>query len=131
VRVAEAPVTTPPLRWRRLAEAQVGRPHAIRAPVVVARAAPSARPGACHAPASVADRLVCARPGLNSLDQAMRRAYDRALAAGADRLAVDRAQAEWRARRDRATSEAELSRLYAERIAELDDVARRRRRTFG
>jgi hypothetical protein len=119
---------SPPLRSRRLAEAQVGRPHAAPAMGVVVHAMAPRRPAPCRSPASVADRLVCARPGLASLDRDMRRAYDRALAAGADRLAVDRAQAKWRERRDQAASEAELSLLYAQRIAELDDAARRPRR---
>jgi hypothetical protein len=131
---AEPTPAPPPLRSRRLAEAQVNRPHAVRPPAIpVHVAAPSRRPDACRAPASVADRLVCDRPGLTSLDRTMRRAYDRALSAGADRLAIDRAQARWRGQRDRATSEGELSRLYAERIAELDEAARQsaRRRTYG
>jgi len=119
----------PPLRGRRLAEAQVSRPHAARLPQIVATPTSKApRPAACRAPASVADRLVCGRPGLASMDVAMRHAYDQALKAGADRLAIDRAQAQWRGQRDRATSEAELSRLYARRIAELDDAARRSER---
>jgi hypothetical protein len=131
---AEPPPAPPPLRSRRLAEAQVTRPHAVRLPAIPAHVtATPARPGPCRAPASVADRLVCERPGLGSLDRTMRRAYDEALAAGADRLAIDRGQARWRGQRDRATSEAELSRLYAERIADLDDAARQsaRRRTDG
>jgi len=132
---AVSPVPAPPLRARRLAESQVARPHAVSPPVVAARtaAAGPARSSACRAPASVADRMVCGRPALASLDQAMRRAYDHALASGADRLDIDRGQARWRDERDRATDADQLSRLYARRIAELDDAARRsaRRRIYG
>jgi uncharacterized protein YecT (DUF1311 family) len=123
VRAAQAKAAPPPLRTRRLELAQAARPHPERAAhVVQARTAPP-RPGACRAPQSPADRLVCEHPALAEQDAEMRAAYDRALAAGADRLKVDRAQAQWRGRRDRATSEGELSQLYARRIAELDRTA--------
>jgi uncharacterized protein YecT (DUF1311 family) len=122
---AEAkPPLPPPLRTRRLEMAQAARPHPERAHVVRARTAPAPPPAACRAPQSPADRLVCDRPGLAAQDREMRAAYDRALSAGADRLKVDRAQAQWRSRRDQATSETELAKLYARRIAELDRTAR-------
>lgn len=120
---APAEVRPPPLRTRRLETAQTARPHPLK-PMRLAQARVSAPPAACRAPQTPADRLVCGRPELGELDLKMRAAYDRALAAGADRLKVDRAQAQWRGRRDRATSEDELSQLYARRIAELDRTAR-------
>jgi uncharacterized protein len=55
----------------------------------------------------------------------MRRAYDRALAAGADRPALDRTQAQWRAQRDRTGSPTRLARLYRARIAALNAAAHR------
>jgi uncharacterized protein YecT (DUF1311 family) len=130
-RVAQAPSkpAAPPLRTVRLESAQVARPHAARfhLPRILpahAVARPPTRPSACRAPVSMADRLVCERPQLAAQDREMRQAYDRALSAGADRLKIDRAQAKWRGQRDRATSETDLSRLYARRIAELDRAAR-------
>jgi hypothetical protein len=121
---AEARPPLPPLRTRRLEMAQAARPHPQRAHVARARTAPAPPPAACRAPQSPADRLVCDRPALAAQDREMRAAYDRALSAGADRLKVDRAQAQWRSRRDQATSEPELAKLYARRIAELDKTAR-------
>jgi hypothetical protein len=55
----------------------------------------------------------------------MRAAYERAIAAGADRLALDRGQAKWRRVRDHADSRRELAALYARRIADLRAAARR------
>ncbi len=127
--VTAAPAkAAPAIRTHRLETTQLARPHATPPHVVrVHASAPPrepARPAACRAPATPADRLVCERPTLAAQDLAMRQAYDRALAAGADRLKIDRAQAQWRGRRDRATSEQDLTQLYASRIAELDRAAR-------
>ncbi len=97
--------------------------------VVLARAEP--RPRARPAPkappiciqANVADRLVCANPALASQERRMKAAYVKALAAGADPLAVDRGQAEWRELRETARERGALSDLYARRIRELEAIA--------
>jgi uncharacterized protein YecT (DUF1311 family) len=130
LRPVAPPMTERPPRPRpgELRQAREVRPAPPVARSAHVRAAAPRPPAACRAPQSPADRLVCARPALAAQDREMRRAYDRALAAGADRLAIDAGQARWRGRRDRTTSEADLARLYARRIAELDAAARARRR---
>ena len=55
----------------------------------------------------------------------MLRAYRHARAAGANRLTLDRGQAQWRELRDRTSSPARLAQLYRTRIAALDAAARR------
>lgn len=76
-----------------------------------------------------ADRLVCQSPTLKVQDRRMKAAYERALAAGADPLAIDRGQAEWRAQREAAGSRAELADLYARRVRELNAAAEAARTT--
>lgn len=55
----------------------------------------------------------------------MLRAYQRARAAGANRLTLDRGQAQWRELRDRTSSPARLTQLYRTRIAALNAAAQR------
>jgi len=115
-----SPIVAPPTLTVEVAPEPAARPTpppAVR-PKVAARRAP-----ACHA-----SRMVCASPRLLAQDRRMRRAYDRALAAGADRLAVDRAQARWRATLTRTGSAARAAQLYDRRIRELEAIARRARR---
>jgi uncharacterized protein len=85
-------------------------------------------PAPCRAPSVAADRLVCSEPALASLDRRMRAAYARAIAAGADRLEIDRGQARWHGARDRATEPGQLAQLYQRRIADLEAAARNPRR---
>jgi uncharacterized protein len=68
-------------------------------------------------------QLVCADRGLSLRHRQMRAAYDRALARGADRHALDAAQAKWRQARSRANDRHTLSVLYAERIRALNAAA--------
>jgi uncharacterized protein len=55
----------------------------------------------------------------------MVRAYQRAVAAGANRPTLDRGQAQWRELRDRTSSPARLAQLYRTRIAALNAAAHR------
>jgi uncharacterized protein len=57
-------------------------------------------------------------------EQRMRRAYDQALAAGADPLAVDEAQARWRTTLAKTASRTGAAQLYEQRIRELEAAAR-------
>jgi hypothetical protein len=91
---------------------------------ILVLAAPPARPltaDACQAPQTRADRLVCANRDLAAAHERMRQAYERALAAGADPLQIDREQARWRATRDAARIRpAAMARLYERRIEDLE-----------
>jgi hypothetical protein len=99
---------------------------AAKAPLQTARAQPAvARRADPCAGKPRADRMVCAFPALAAQHRQMRAAYDRALAAGADPLEIDRAQAEWREQRNAAHDSKQLSALYAQRIRELSAAARR------
>jgi hypothetical protein len=117
-------IAPPPVRHRLAAEVRSQR--AVQAPIAVVAARRS--PAACRAPHVAADRLVCSEPALATLDRRMRAAYARAIAAGADRLEIDRSQARWHGARDRATGAGQLAQLYARRIADLEAAARNPRR---
>jgi hypothetical protein len=78
----------------------------------------------CSVTRARVDRWVCASPSLSAQHRQMRAAYERALAAGASRLAVDRGQARWRSIRAHAASRSELSNLYIQRIRTLNAAAR-------
>lgn len=97
------------------------------APVQLARAEPVVRSRStgnrCYALPTPADRLVCGYPSLADQDRQLRGAYDRALAAGADRRDLDRAQALWRAASENVSDRATLSERYARRIRELEAAA--------
>lgn len=82
------------------------------------------QPAGCRAPATPGWRTVCANRGLLAQDQRMLRAYQRALAAGANRLTLDRGQAQWREAADRTSSPTRLAHLYRARIAALHAAAR-------
>ncbi|WP_309087433.1 hypothetical protein [Phenylobacterium sp.] len=104
------------------------------APIRLAKAAappPKARSagGACRLQPTPADRLLCANPTLKIQERRMKDAYERALAAGADPLVIDRGQAEWRAMRNAADTRAELADLYARRTRELSEAAETAART--
>jgi hypothetical protein len=100
------------------------------APAAVAKL-PTARPRpaskalarACRLGSTAADRIVCANPALEAEHRRMRLAYERALAAGADPLLIDRSQADWRAAREGTVNRNQLSALYARRIRELEAAA--------
>lgn len=114
----QAPVETTPVARPAIAAAKL-------APPKLAAAAPSR----CRLLSIPADRLVCANPALKTQHARMRAAYDAALKAGADPLAIDRGQAEWRAQRNAAGSRAALAALYARRTAELKRAAEEARLT--
>ena len=78
----------------------------------------------CRAKPTPADRTICSHPELAAKHDAMVRAYDNAIAAGANALVVDRAQAEWRTTRNRISDPKRLARLYDEHTRELNAVAR-------
>ena len=117
-------IAPPPVRRPAVTAAHAVRPHApARAPIAVVAA--RRPPLSCRAPSVAADRLVCSEPALASLDRRMRAAYARAIAAGADRLEIDRAQARWHGVRDRTTEPGQLAQLYTRRIADLEAAAAR------
>ncbi len=95
-------------------------------PGQLVRAEPIARSrnsNRCYDLPTAADRLVCGYPSLANQDRQLRSAYDRALAAGADRRDLDRAQALWRAASENVSDRAALSERYARRIRELEAAA--------
>lgn len=97
------------------------------APPPIRAAAPSPPPerpaprrlDPCAAPPTPADRLLCNDLGLNLLDHEMRDAYGRAMAAGADPVALRDSQAAWRRARDPTGDPRALAQLYGRRIREL------------
>src|SRR4051812_8308430 len=110
--------------------APMAAPPIAAAPIAAAPAPAHAspalhRPAACRAPATPGQQTVCASRSLLAQDQRMLRAYRRALAAGANRLTLDRGQAQWRELRDRTSSPTRLAQLYRSRTAALDAAARR------
>lgn len=118
---ASTSVAAPPAaeaRPIRLAKAQATPPRKARA-----------AGGACASRSTPADRLLCANPTLKVQERRMKEAYERALAAGADPLAIDRGQAEWRAVLSGADTRAELADLYARRTRELTEAAETAERT--
>jgi hypothetical protein len=97
------------------------RPAADPILVLAAPPAPPLAANACQAPRTRADRLVCANRDLAAAHERMRQAYERALAAGADPLRIDREQATWRAARDSVRARpAAMARLYERRIQDLE-----------
>jgi len=94
-----------------------------------AQGRPKARPGpspvidACLFEPTAADRLVCANPRLADSDRRMRRAYEDAIAGGADRAQLDADQARWRSQRDTASDPARLQELYEARTRDLQDLS--------
>lgn len=95
----------------------------------VAKATAPAPPSRCRFLSTPADRMICANPSLKTQHDRMRAAYDEALKNGANPLAIDRGQAEWRALRNAADSRAELAALYARRTRELKAAAEEARLT--
>lgn len=88
----------------------------------------AAAPDPCRS-LPTADRLVCTSPALKAQHSRMRAAYESALENGANPLAIDQAQARWRAQRSAARTPKDLSDLYAKRIAELKAAAEEARLT--
>ena len=132
----------PPVTASRRAEAAAPRPpvakpavaHASALPPVrsissaKARVAAPVRPaGPCDTAPTRADRLICANPSLAAADQEMRRAYQRALDAGAPPMPLRASQEDWliasEVAADRSTLD--LAASYARRIAELNALSRR------
>lgn len=118
------PRISPPPAHPHLA-LSVQRPKAPPASHAAAVASAHRGPAPCPRASLAADRLVCSEPALASLDRRMRAAYVRAIAAGADRLEIDRGQARWHGARDRTTEPGQLERLYLRRIADLEAAAAR------
>lgn len=74
----------------------------------------------CRFEPTPAARALCANPSLKVADRRMKQAYEKAIAAGADRATLDREQAEWRtARNAMASSKDAVARLYDQRIGQL------------
>jgi uncharacterized protein YecT (DUF1311 family) len=112
----------------------VAQPSAAEAgPVRLAKAQPPPRKAraasGCALKSTPADRLLCANPTLKVQERRMKEAYEKALAAGADPLVIDRGQAEWRAVRNAAATRGELADLYARRTRELTEAAETAERT--
>lgn len=77
----------------------------------------------CYDLSTAAERLVCGYPTLAAQDRQLRSAYERALAAGADRRDLDRSQAQWRDASANVSDRAVLGERFARRIRELEVVA--------
>lgn len=77
----------------------------------------------CYDLPTAAERLVCGYPTLAAQDRQLRSAYERALAAGADRRDLDRSQAQWRDGSADVSDRAVLGERFARRIRELEAVA--------
>lgn len=95
-------------------------------PVRLASATPQAkrdRTNPCYDLPTAAERLVCGYPTLAAQDRQLRAAYERALAAGADRRDLDRTQAQWRDASSDVSDRTILGERYARRIRELEAVA--------
>jgi hypothetical protein len=114
-------IAPPPARPPRANLQKASAPVPLRTPASPIR---TARADPCRGKPT-ADRLVCAYPALAAQHRRMRAAYDHALAAGADPLAIDRAQAEWREARAATGDRARLYALYERRIRELTAAARK------
>lgn len=91
----------------------------------LARAAPQprSRGNPCYDLPTAAERLLCGFPALAAQDRQLRAAYDRALAAGADRRDLDRAQALWRETTQDVSDRQLLAERYSRRIRELEAAA--------
>lgn len=129
--VAETPAAAPAEhRAPAKARKRTRRAPAAQAAAKAEAAAPAATEAAppCALGDGAADRLVCAAPSLSAAHQAMLDAYEHAIAAGADRDAIDRTQAKWREVRDGARDPDTLSGLYHRRIGELESAAAKARR---
>ncbi|HEY0646529.1 hypothetical protein [Phenylobacterium sp.] len=99
-----------------------------RAPLPMARAAPakaSARAKRCHDLPTPAQRLTCGYPVLAAQDRQLRAAYDKALASGADRRELDRAQAVWRGESENIADRNALAERYQRRIREIEAASAR------
>lgn len=122
---------SPPASY--LAAPQVpAQPPTHLAPPPPAQAYPTPYPrmaaadGPCAGPASRAAQIVCSDPDLSAADQALNRAYRRALRSGAlppEQLRAD--QRDWLAAREDAArrSPRALARIYDQRIDELNSLA--------
>ena len=120
-----APTARPALETSRPEPQPTLQKASAAAPTATKPARPraAAGPRPCRLGSTWADRAVCNNPRLEAQHRRMRQAYERALAAGADPLVIDRAQAEWREARNNA-SRGDLGALYARRIRDLDAAAR-------
>ena len=119
-----APVSAPPSSEAAPAPVE-SEPVAVPRRARLAKAEPVARARAnpCYDLRTPAERLVCGYPTLAAQDRQLRAAYDRALAAGADRRDVDRGQATWRGESEQVADRKVLAERYARRIRELDSAA--------
>lgn len=79
----------------------------------------------CADARSDVEAMVCAEPRLSAADARLRRAYDRALEAGASPRRLDRQQGRWLAAREDAARDnpRAVAEVYEARIAELEDMA--------
>jgi uncharacterized protein YecT (DUF1311 family) len=96
------------------------------APIRVAAASAAARrarANPCLDLPTAAERLVCGYPSLAAQDRQLRTAYERALAAGADRRELDRDQAAWRGESEKVSDHRQLAERYDRRIRELQSAA--------
>lgn len=140
--IVEPPLAAPPpvlpamMAGPRVASERTAPIHP--ATMLVARAATVARSSprsatplgalsGCDAAPTRADRAICANPALAAADQDMRRAYQRALDAGAPPMPLRASQEDWliasEVAADRSTLD--LAAAYSRRIAELNAMARR------
>ena len=110
-------------------DAEVDEPAARppRAPSPIARAVPPnapARAKRCFDLPTPAQRLTCGYPTLAAQDRQLRAAYDKALAGGADRRELDRAQAAWRGESENIADRNALAERYQRRIREIEAASR-------
>jgi hypothetical protein len=126
---ASAASAPPPTEARLAVAPPKAEPRRVRLAKAEAPRKARSTGGACRLLATPADRLLCANPTLKVQERRMKEAYERALAAGADPLVIDRGQAEWRASRNAADDRGELADLYARRTRELREAAETAART--
>lgn len=119
--VVSAPVVSAPEPSAPTPAIAAERPPApVAKPDKVVKTKVAPRPAqACRS-----NSVICSSPQLMAQEQRMRRAYDQALAAGADPLAVDEAQARWRTSLAKTASRAGAAQLYDRRIRELETAGR-------
>jgi uncharacterized protein YecT (DUF1311 family) len=100
-------------------------PVAAPATPVSLPAQPSPASYACDGNLSRAEAMICRNPRLAAADQRMKRAWQKALASGADPGRLRRDQRNWLEDREDAALDGPqaVEALYSERIRDLDDIA--------
>lgn len=130
-----APAARPPVETRRapppaVAEARPEPRRSAPAPVAEREPERSFSPSFnCRYARTRAERIVCAEPRLSAADRALNRAYEAAIARGADRRELRDEQDQWLRVRERAAPDpGAIEDAYRRRIRELEARGRPRER---